>query len=66
MSRFLDVEASRILVIGGAGVLGSRLVDELIDLGSDVTVVDNLRTGSLEKLPKMNQEKSLVCLRRPL
>jgi UDP-glucose 4-epimerase len=35
------------LVTGGAGYIGSNLVDELISGGHDVLVVDNLSTGKL-------------------
>ncbi len=38
------------IVTGGAGFIGSHLVDRLIDLGWDVTVVDNLSTGSRRNL----------------
>ena len=34
-----------ILVLGGAGYIGSHTVYELIDRGEDVVVVDNLQTG---------------------
>ncbi len=34
-----------ILVLGGAGYIGSHTVRELIDAGRDVVVVDNLQTG---------------------
>ena len=37
------------LVTGGAGFIGSNLVDELIEQGHEVVVVDNLSTGN-EKL----------------
>jgi len=37
-----------ILVTGGAGFIGSHLVDSLIDLGHKVVIIDNLSTG-LEK-----------------
>ncbi|GGD28156.1 UDP-glucuronic acid decarboxylase family protein [Sinisalibacter lacisalsi] len=36
----------RVLVTGGAGFIGSHLVDRLIELGHEVTCVDNLLTGS--------------------
>ena len=34
-----------ILVLGGAGYIGSHTVYELIDAGRDVVVADNLQTG---------------------
>jgi len=34
-----------IIVTGGAGFIGSHLVDRLIELGHDVLVIDNLSTG---------------------
>jgi UDP-glucuronate decarboxylase len=36
----------RIVVAGGAGFLGSHLVDKLLDQGNHVVVLDNLFTGS--------------------
>ena len=38
----------KILVLGGAGYIGSHTVYELIDAGHDVVVVDNLLTGFRE------------------
>ena len=35
----------KVLVTGGAGFIGSNLVDALIDRGDDVVVLDNLTTG---------------------
>lgn len=37
-----------ILVLGGAGYIGSHTVYELIDEGEDVVIVDNLETGHIE------------------
>ena len=39
---------SKIIVTGGAGFIGSTLVDELIYQGNDVVVIDNLYTGRVE------------------
>jgi UDP-glucose 4-epimerase len=38
------------MVIGGAGFIGSNLVDALVDRGDRVTVIDNLSTGKRENL----------------
>ncbi len=38
----------RALVTGGAGFIGSHLVDRLVSRGDEVTVVDNLSSGVLE------------------
>lgn len=38
------------LVTGGAGFIGSHLVDALIEEGHEVTVIDNLATGSESNL----------------
>lgn len=37
-----------VLVLGGAGYIGSHTVYELIDQGEDVVIVDNLETGHME------------------
>jgi len=41
-----------ILVTGGAGFIGSNLVDELVAKGYDVLVLDNLSTGKIRNLEK--------------
>ena len=41
---------TNVLVTGGASFIGSHLVDKLISLGANVTVVDNLSSGKLENL----------------
>ncbi|OGF23823.1 hypothetical protein A3H09_01730 [Candidatus Falkowbacteria bacterium RIFCSPLOWO2_12_FULL_45_13] len=39
---------SKCLVTGGAGFIGSNLVDELIKQGHEVVIIDNLTTGKKE------------------
>jgi nucleoside-diphosphate-sugar epimerase len=43
-------QQSRILVTGGAGFIGSHIVDKLLSDGFEVTAIDNLSTGRLENL----------------
>ena len=38
----------KILVLGGAGYIGSHTVYELIDAGNEVVIIDNLETGHRE------------------
>ena len=38
------------IVTGGAGFIGSNLVDELIEQGHEVVVFDNLSTGFIENI----------------
>ena len=38
----------KILVLGGAGYIGSHTVYELIDAGEEVVIADNLETGHIE------------------
>ncbi|RMG57240.1 MAG: NAD-dependent epimerase/dehydratase family protein [Deltaproteobacteria bacterium] len=40
----------RILVTGGAGFIGSHLVDAYLDMGHEVFVIDNLETGKKENV----------------
>lgn len=40
----------RVLVTGGCGFIGSNLVKRLIDLGAEVSVIDDLFTGSMSNL----------------
>ena len=41
---------SKCLVTGGAGFIGSNLVDALIERGDEVIIIDNLTTGKIENL----------------
>ena len=59
-SNWLD---KRILVTGGASFIGSHLVDALVKLGSEVSVVDDLSSGKLENLNESNKDPffPLLC-----
>jgi UDP-glucose 4-epimerase len=42
----------KLIVTGGAGFIGSHLVDKLVSLGYKVTVIDNLSNGKRENVNK--------------
>jgi len=54
---------SKVLVAGGAGFIGSNLVDKLLQEGVEVTVLDNLYTGSLENIAHHKQNRNFHFVR---
>ncbi len=40
----------KILITGGAGFIGSHIIDRHIEMGDDVIVIDNMSTGKVENL----------------
>ncbi len=53
----------RILVTGGAGFIGSHLIDELLKRGNEVLCVDNLFTGTKRNLEHLHAESRFEFLR---
>lgn len=51
---FESLKGKKVLVTGGAGFIGSNLVEELLNLGAHVTVLDNLETGKSENLDEFS------------
>jgi nucleoside-diphosphate-sugar epimerase len=45
-----ELKDKKVLVTGGAGFIGSHIVDKLVELGASVTVLDNLTTGKKENI----------------
>ena len=53
---------SRVVVLGGAGFLGSHLCDALVERGDEVVAVDNFSTGSKNNLQQLNNSKNFSVI----
>ena len=58
-----ESSVSSALVTGGAGFVGSHLVERLLDLGIETIVIDNFSTGSMENLRSVESNPKLHIIR---
>ena len=62
MTRLYD-SRKRILVTGGAGFLGSHLIDRLLEQGHEVLCVDNLFTGTKRNMEHLHTQPRFEFMR---
>lgn len=62
MTRLYD-SRKRILVTGGAGFVGSHLIDRLLEQGHEVICVDNLFTGSKRNIDHLHNHNRFEFIR---
>lgn len=53
---------TRIVILGGAGFLGSHLCDVFLNKGSEVVAIDNFSTGSIENLKHLLKRKTFSLI----
>ncbi len=51
---------SRYLITGGAGFIGSNIARKLVELGEDVTILDNFSTGKIENLHDIQDRVRII------
>jgi nucleoside-diphosphate-sugar epimerase len=56
----------RILVTGGLGFIGSNLVKQLVELGSEVIIVDDLSKGNIKCLDDIKGHGNVMFIKRDL
>ena len=59
---FSSLKNKHVLVTGGAGFIGSNLVEELLNIGARVRVFDNLETGKIENIAPFFDHPSFSLL----
>ncbi len=57
-SHFVD---ANVVVTGGAGFIGSHLVEVLVGLGANVTVIDNLQSGKWTNLSHISTQSNITA-----
>src|SRR5258708_23545704 len=62
MPRLYD-SRKRILVTGGAGFLGSHLIDRLLEQGHEIVCADNLFTGSKRNIEHLRSHPHFEFMR---
>ncbi len=54
----------KVLITGGAGFIGSHLAEKLLRAGQEITILDDLSTGSLNNIERiMQQQKGFTFVR---
>src|SRR5690606_7604683 len=54
-NKKMTIQNSKVLVTGGAGFIGSNLIDQLLQQGNQVVCLDNFATGKRENLAEALQ-----------
>jgi UDP-glucose 4-epimerase len=56
----------RVLITGGAGFIGSHLAERMLELGDEVSIIDNLSTGSMENIRHLKKYDHMHYFLEPI
>lgn len=56
----MKIKGKRILVTGGAGFIGSHIVESLVKENAEVTVLDNFSSGNIDNLQNVRRDIEVV------
>ncbi|MGA9591183.1 MAG: SDR family oxidoreductase [Salegentibacter sp.] len=56
------LRSEKILITGGAGFIGSNLAEKLLEIGSEVIVLDNFSTGKRENLERIEDHSNFTLI----
>ena len=54
------IEGKRVVVTGGAGFIGSNLIERLMALKCQIVVLDDFSSGTIENLPKCSDQVRII------
>ncbi|RLG87846.1 MAG: UDP-glucose 4-epimerase [Thermoprotei archaeon] len=60
------MKLKKVVITGGAGFIGSHIVDSLMSRGVEVIVIDNFSSGSLENIKQHINKKSFKLIKADL
>ena len=62
INQFSKLSSNKVLVTGGAGFIGSNLIEALLKIGAHVTCLDNFATGKRENLEAFKNDSRFTLI----